>query len=79
MTNELKTFAFATLSAAALLASAPTVKAVTLDEACAKFAAKLGEAQASGDADKAKTIYSKGSKRIASRFNGATCPNVKAP
>ena len=79
MTNALKTLALATVSAAAFLASAPTVKAVTLDEACTKFAAKLGEAQASGDADKAKTVYSKGSQRIASKFNGATCPNVKAP
>ena len=79
MTNALKTLAIATLSAAAVLASAPTVKAVTLDEACAKFAAKLSEAQASGNVDKAKTIYTTGSQRSASRFNGATCPNVKAP
>ena len=79
MTSPLKTLAFATLSAAALLASAPTVNAVTLDEACTKFASKMGEAQASGDPDKAKMVYSKGSQRIASRFNGATCPNIKAP
>ena len=79
MTNALKPLAFATLAAAALLASAPMVKSVTLEEACAKFAAKLGEAQASGNADQAKTVYSKGSQRIASRFNGATCPNLKAP
>ncbi len=79
MTSPLKTLAFATLSAAALLAGAPTVNAVTLDEACTKFASKMGEAQASGDPDKAKMVYSKGSQRIASRFNGATCPNIKAP
>jgi len=79
MTNALKSLAFATLAAAGLLASAPIVQAVTLDEACAKFAAKLGEAQASGNADQAKTVYSKGSQRVASKFNGATCPNVKAP
>ena len=79
MTSPRHTLALASLTATALLAFAPTVKAVTLDEACAKFAAKLSEAQASGDVDKAKTIYSKGSQRIASKFNGATCPNVKAP
>ena len=79
MTSPLKTLAFATLSAAALLAGAPMVNAVTLDEACTKFASKMGEAQASGDPDKAKMVYSKGSQRIASRFNGATCPNIKAP
>ena len=79
MTSALKTLAFATLSAAALLVSAPTVLAVTLDEACTKYAAKMGEAQASGNADQVKTVYSKGSQRIASKFNGATCPNVKAP
>jgi len=79
MTSPLKTLAFATLSAAALLASAPTVNAVTLDEACTKFASKMGEAQASGDPDKVKMVYSKGSQRIASTFNGATCPNIKAP
>jgi len=55
------------------------VKAVTLEEACAKFAAKISEAQASGNADQVKTVYSKGSQRIAAKFNGATCPNVKAP
>lgn len=79
MKNALKTLALATLSTATLLVSAPMGKAVTLDVACAKFAAKLSEAQASGNADQAKTVYSKGSQRIASRFNGATCPNVKAP
>ena len=79
MTNALKSLAFATLAAAGLLASAPMVQAVTLDEACAKFAAKLSEAQASGNFYKVNTVYSEGSKRIASKFNGATCPNVKAP
>lgn len=53
--------------------------AVSLDEACARFAAKIAEAQASGSPDNAKKVYSKGSQRIASKFNGSTCPNVKAP
>ena len=55
------------------------VHAVTLDQACQTFASKLSAAQAAGDKTKAQTIYAEGSKRIASRFNGATCPNVKAP
>ena len=79
MSSPRKTLALASLSALALLAFAPTVKAVNLDEACAKFAAKISEAQASGNAEQVKTVYSKGSQRIASKFNGATCPNVKAP
>ena len=36
-------------------------------------------AVASGDTVKARQIYTEGSKRVASHFNGATCPNVKAP
>ena len=68
--------------AAALLLAFSTpvaVKAVTLDQACQKFSSKLSEAQASGDKQKAQTVYTEGSKRIAKKFNGATCPNVKAP
>lgn len=42
------------------------------------LAAPLG-AQAAGDIQKAQTIFQEGSARIASRFNGASCPNVKAP
>ena len=53
--------------------------AISLDEACQTFAGKLSAAQVSGDKEKAQKIYSQGSKRIASKFNGATCPNVKAP
>ena len=71
-----------TLAAAALLLafSAPTaVNAVTLDQACQKFASKLTEAQASGDKQKVQNVYNQGSQRIAKKFNGATCPNVKAP
>ena len=61
------------------LSGATTAQAVSLDQACQTFASKLSAAQASGDKDKAQKIYSQGSKRIASKFNGATCPNVKAP
>jgi len=50
-----------------------------LDQACEKFAAKLSAAQASGNMQKAENIYTKGSKRIANRFNGATCQNVTPP
>ncbi|MEN9495987.1 MAG: hypothetical protein RLZZ137_1027 [Cyanobacteriota bacterium] len=73
--------ASATTTATALIAlAAPAgVQAISLDQACQTFAAKLSAAQASGDTQKAQTIYSEGSKRIASRFNGATCPNVTAP
>lgn len=61
------------------LSGATTAQAVSLDQACQTFASKLNAAQASGDKDKAQKIYTQGSKRIASKFNGATCPNVKAP
>ena len=54
-------------------------QAVSLDEACGRFASKLSAAQAAGDTQKAQTIYQEGSQRIASMFNGATCPNVKPP
>ncbi len=55
------------------------VQAVSLDQACQKFSSKLSAAQASGDKQKAQTVYAEGSQRIAKKFNGATCPNVKAP
>ena len=61
------------------LSGATTAQAVSLDQACQTIASKLNAAQASGDKDKAQKIYTQGSKRIASKFNGATCPNVKAP
>jgi hypothetical protein len=54
-------------------------QAASLDEACGKFASKLSAAQATGDSQKVKAVYQKGSQRIASKFNGATCPNVKPP
>jgi hypothetical protein len=67
-------------AAAVLALSFPSgVQAVTLDQACETFATKLSAAQVSGDKQKAQTIYTQGSKRIATKFQGATCPNVKAP
>jgi hypothetical protein len=68
--------AAAALVGAVLSASA---EAVSLDQACQRFADKLSEAQASGDQQKAQAVYNKGSQRIASKFNGATCPNVQPP
>lgn len=68
------------IAAILLVLGAPSgVKAVSLDEACQKFANKLSAAQKSGDAQKAQDIYVKGSKRIAGKFNGATCPTVQPP
>jgi hypothetical protein len=61
------------------LATPLSAGAVTKDEACKTFATKLSAAQASGDKATAQEIYQKGSQRIAKKFNGATCPNVKAP
>jgi hypothetical protein len=68
-------------AAVALLAIAAPMagRSVTLDEACQKFASKLSTAQKAGNKQQAQEIYAKGSKRIASKFQGATCPNVKAP
>ena len=68
------------VAAALLVLGAPLeAQAVSLDAACGRFASKLSAAQAAGDSQKAQTIYQEGSQRIASRFNGATCPNVKPP
>jgi hypothetical protein len=50
-----------------------------LQEACQRFEAKLKQAQASNDPAQAQKVYTQGSQRIASRFNGATCPGIKAP
>jgi hypothetical protein len=71
----------ATAAAAALLTSlVPAgVQAKTLDQACQKFASHLEKAKVSGDKQKVQTVYTQGSQRIAKKFNGATCPNVKAP
>ena len=54
-------------------------KAVSLDQACSKFAAKIQAALSAGDTAKAQMIFSEGSQRIASHFNGASCPNIQAP
>lgn len=53
--------------------------AVSLQEACQRFEAKLKQAQASNDPAQVQKVYTKGAQRIASRFNGATCPGIKAP
>ena len=53
--------------------------AVSLDQACSMFAAKIQAALSAGDTAKAQMIFSEGSQRIASRFNGASCPNIQAP
>ncbi len=75
MRFSLSLAAFALLS----ITGAPTAGAVTLDQACEKFASKLSEAQASGDKQKVQQVYAQGTKRIAGKFNGGTCPNIKAP
>lgn len=68
------------IAAALLGLAAPVgVQAVTLDQACQRFADKLSAAQAAGDSQKAQEIYAQGTQRIAGMFNGATCPNVQAP
>lgn len=66
-------------SAVFALTAPLAARAVSLDQACGMFASKLSAAQASGDSQKAQTIYAEGSDRIAAKFNGATCPNVKPP
>lgn len=78
-TSPATAIAIATASALMVLAAPAGVQAISLEQACQRFASKLSAAQASGDEQKAQTIYRVGTKRIASRFNGATCPNVTAP
>ncbi len=73
-------FPFVAFTAVLLSVNAPiAVNAITLEQACQKFASKLIKAQASSDKQKAQTLYTQGSQRIAQKFNGATCPNVQAP
>lgn len=78
------------LSAAAALAMAPVrvgamdmtmpmTTPMSADQACARFASRLQAAVAAGNIAQAQTMYSEGNQLIASHFNGATCPNVKAP
>lgn len=67
------------LAASAAMLMPMTASAISLEQACARFAGKLSSAQSSGDNQKAQAIYQEGSQRIASRFNGATCPTIKPP
>lgn len=66
-------------TAAVALFMPQSARAINLEQACARFAGKLNAAQSSGDSSKAQAIYQEGTQRIASRFNGASCPNVKPP
>lgn len=75
----MKLLSLAFLAALATGLAGPAQAKVTLQEACARFSSKLNAAVVAGDTAKAKEIYKMGSKRVASRFNGATCPNIKAP
>jgi len=64
---------FSAIASALISLAAPAgAQAVSLDQACQTFASKLSAAQTAGDKQKAQTIYTEGSKRIASKFNGAT-------
>ena len=67
------------VATAALGVAAAPASAISLDDACARFASKLSDAVKSGDPAKAQQVYSVGSQRIASRFNGASCPDVQPP
>jgi hypothetical protein len=69
----------ATASIAILGVTTTPAKAISLDQACSRFAAKLQAALNAGDTAKAQKIFSEGTQRIASRFNGASCPSIKAP
>jgi len=75
---SLRTTALLGATLTSLLLASPG-RAMNLNDACSTFATKLGTAKASGDTAKAQKIYAEGNKRIASHFNGASCPNVKAP
>jgi len=75
----MRTSAIACIAATAALLLPMTARAVSLEEACARFADRLNSAQSSGDIQKAQAIYQQGSQRIAARFNGASCPNIKTP
>jgi hypothetical protein len=75
----MRTAAIAFIAAVTSLLLPMTAQAISLEQACARFADRLNSAQSSGDIQKAQAIYQQGSQRISSRFNGATCPNVKYP
>ena len=49
------------------LVGTPARAAMTLDQACTKFGAKVNAAVASGDLAKARKIYAEGGKRVASQ------------
>lgn len=76
---SMKLLSFGFLAALAMGLSGPAQAKPSLDEACARFSSKLESAVASGDSAKAKQIFKEGSKRVSDNFNGATCPNIKAP
>ena len=67
------------LSTLALAVLAAPSQAMSLDQACARFASKLDAAVQAGNTAQAQQIYQEGSQRVASHFNGATCPNVQPP
>jgi hypothetical protein len=75
----MRTAVIVCLAASAAMLMPLTASAISLEQACARFAGKFNSAQSSGDNQKAQAIYQEGSQRIASRFNGATCPNIKPP
>jgi hypothetical protein len=76
---SMKLLASAFLAALAMGLPGPAQAKPSLEEACARFSSKLESAVASGDSAKAKNIFTEGTKRVADNFNGATCPNIKAP
>jgi len=69
------------LTAAALMFGGLTLpaQAMSLDDACARLASKLNAAVQAGITAQAQQIYQRGSQRIASNFNGASCPTVQPP
>jgi hypothetical protein len=75
----MKPLSLALLAALATGLAWPAQAKPSLEKACARFSSKLNSAVAAGDTAKAQTIYKEGSKRVAANFNGATCPNIKAP
>lgn len=74
----MKTPLIACGAVAAALLGLPA-QAMSIDDACARFASKLNAAVQAGNTAQAQQIYQKGSQRIASKFNGATCPTVQPP
>lgn len=75
----MKLLSLAPLAALATGLAGPAQAKPSLEQACARFSSKMDAAIAAGDTAKAQQIYKEGSKRVAANFNGATCPNVKAP